>query len=59
MGGGYGPSFRGSPLLARAVMRNIVGTRAEAPAAEQNHNCSPILSDLQAMANGIYELPFK
>ena len=26
------------------MMRNIVGTRAEAPVAEQNHNCSPILS---------------
>ena len=25
-------------------MRNIVGTRAEASVAEQNHNCSPILS---------------
>ena len=27
-------------------MIHIVGTRAEAPVAEQNHNCSPILSDL-------------
>ena len=27
-----------------AMMRNIVGTRAEAPVCEQNHNCSPILS---------------
>ena len=25
-------------------MRNMVGTRAEAPVAEQNNNCSPILS---------------
>jgi hypothetical protein len=27
-----------------AMMRSIVGTRAEAPVGEQNHNCSPILS---------------
>eukprot|EP00959_Pyramimonas_sp_CCMP1952_P138733 2903879-Pyramimonas_sp.AAC.1 len=25
-------------------MRNRVGTRAEAPVAEQNHTCSPMLS---------------
>ena len=27
-----------------AMMRNIVGTRAEALVAEQTHNCFPILS---------------
>ena len=27
-------------------MRQIVGTRAEAEVAEQNHNCSPMLSGL-------------
>ena len=26
------------------MIGNIVGTRAEAPVAEQTHNCSPILS---------------
>ena len=31
-------------LFVCAMMRNIVGTRAEAPVGEQNRNCSPILS---------------
>ena len=31
-------------LMQQAMMRQIVGTRAEASVAEQNHNCSPILS---------------
>ena len=35
----------GSLASALAMIRNIVGTRAEAPVAEQNHNCSPILSN--------------
>ena len=29
---------------ACAMMMNTVGTRAEAPVPEHNHNCSPILS---------------
>ena len=40
-------------LLACAMMRNIVGTRAEASVAEQNHNCSPILSVLWLASPGI------
>ena len=38
--------FVRAPLVAlfSAMMKHIVGTRAEAPVAEQNHNCSPILS---------------
>ena len=35
--------LRDSTLL-HAVIRNIVGTRAETLVDEQNHNCSPILS---------------
>ena len=33
-------------LFPFAGMRHIVGTRAEASVAEQNNNCSPILSEL-------------
>ena len=38
---------------ACAMMRNIVGTRAEAPVGEQNHNCSPILSCLLNVIVGV------
>ena len=40
-----------------AMMRNIVGTRAEAPVAEQNHNCSPSKSErLQGTGSMFREL---
>ena len=33
-------------LMQQAMIRKIVGTRAEASVTEQNHNCSPILSQV-------------
>ncbi len=46
-----------TPTCVDAVIRNIVGTRAETPVDEHNHNCSPILSAASLLLPMVCDLP--